>query len=275
MGYRDILVEISNTRPAKLRAATAALLASRMRARLTGVFLKSDFVSRFGDGGALGFMPPGVVETLMEDHAKSVAEASSAARKILAQAAEDAGIAFEWLEIDGDRPGALTACARCFDLTILPSVVAPSHGQNETPAAEVAMGSGGPVLILPDAGFEPNFGKRVTVAWKSSRESARALRDALPILESADEVFVVTVADAWSDDHLKAHFERLGLKAKFIVERQTGTPPSDLLRLQTGKTGSDLMVMGLYGQPRLQELVLGGVSRDLLHNHALPLLVSH
>lgn len=275
MGYRDILVEINNSRPAKLRAATAALLASRMRAKLTGVFLKSDFIQRFGDGGALGFMPPGMVETLMEEHAKSVAEASRAARQILAQAAEDAGVAFEWMEIDGDRDGELAACARCFDLTVLPTTVSTSHGHSQTSAAEIAMGSGGPVLILPDAGFEPNIGKRVAVAWKSSRESARALRDALPILESADEVSVVTVADAWPDDYLKQHLERLGVKAKLIVERQTGITTSDLLRIQTAKTGSDLLVMGLYGQPRLQELVLGGVSRDLLHPTSIPLLVSH
>lgn len=275
MTYRDILVQIDAEHGARLRAATAVAIAQRTGARLTGAFLKSEFLVTYGSGEGLGFMTPADFEMLLRQHTDSIARASAAAREILGQVARDAGVAFDWIEIDGDTDGPLGASARCFDLTILPSAATTSHGLNRISAASVAMASGGPVLILPEQGFAPSIGKRVLVAWKDTRESARALRDAWPILEAAEEVSVVSVSADGPDSQLTRHLELHGCKAKVVVDHRTDAPTSDLLRLEAGKVSADLIVMGLYGRPRLQELVLGGVSRELLRNPPVPLLVSH
>jgi nucleotide-binding universal stress UspA family protein len=116
------------------------------------------------------------------------------------------------------------------------------------------------------------------VAWKDSRESARAVRDAWPILSTAEEVAVVCVRakKAGEEDlRLLSHLELHGCKVRLIVNDRNDAPPSDLIKLEMGKTSSDLLVMGLYGRPRVQELVLGGVSEDLLRNVPFPILVSH
>jgi nucleotide-binding universal stress UspA family protein len=275
MTYSDILVQIDAEHGAKLRAKTAVAIAERTGARLTGAFLKSEFLVTYGSGEGLGFMTPTDFETMLKQHTDSIARASGAAREILAQAAKSAGVTFDWIEIEGDTDEPLGACARFFDLTILPSIARTSHGLNRISAASVAMASGGPVLVLPEQGFTPSIGKRVLVAWKDTRESARALRDAWPILEAAEEVTVVSVSSDGPDDLLERHLKRHGCKAKVVVDRRTDAPASDLLRLEAGKAGADLLVMGLYGRPRLQELVLGGVSRDLLQDPPVPLLVSH
>jgi nucleotide-binding universal stress UspA family protein len=275
MTYRDILVQIDTEHGAELRAATAVAIAQRTGAKLTGAFLKSEFLVTYGSGEGLGFMTPADFELLLKQHTDSIANASAAARDILAQAARDAGVTFGWIEIDGDSDGPLGACARFFDLTVLPPLATTSHGLHRISAASVAMASGGPVLILPEQGFAPGIGKRVLVAWKDTRESARALRDAWPILEVAEEVSVVSVASDGPDSLFQRHLELHGCKAKVVVDRRTDAPTGDLLRLEVGKVGADLLVMGLYGRPRLQELILGGVSRELLRDPPVPLLVSH
>ncbi|NBU29721.1 MAG: universal stress protein, partial [Caulobacteraceae bacterium] len=70
-------------------------------------------------------------------------------------------------------------------------------------------------------------------------------------------------------------FERHGRKANLILDRSKDGSVADILRNQVKALGADLVVMGLYGRPRLQELVLGGLSRDLLSDPPTAILVSH
>ena len=112
----------------------------------------------------------------------------------------------------------------------------------------------------------------------SNKASCSAVRDAWPLLEQAKEVHLLTVTphgDGGPDGYLQRHFERHGLKANLIVDRRADLDASAILRGCVSSLQIDLVVMGLYGRPRLQELVLGGVSHDLLAHPPTPLLVSH
>jgi nucleotide-binding universal stress UspA family protein len=191
----------------------------------------------------------------------------------------DACIPFYWLDIDGDNASALIACARRHDLAVLPPEMKPALSDNVITAAEIGMASGGPVLVLKHGGYPIDFGKKILVAWKDSRESARALRDAMPFLSRAEEIHFLTVSrsgEAELDELLQRHLHVHGCgQAKLVVDRNEEVAVPDLIRRHVGVVGADMVVLGLYGHSRLQEIMLGGVSRDLLRDMPMPLLMSH
>jgi nucleotide-binding universal stress UspA family protein len=278
MSYAEILVLADETHACALRITTAAKLARRTGARLTGVFLRSDFIRMFGTGDMLTFMPPADLDLIMKQHAEALDAAAAKVRKAFEASAETEGVSHDWLEINGDMSDSMIALARRSDLTVFPSQAAVCLGNNRISASDIGMASGGPVIVLPEAGYLSTAGSKIMVAWNDSRESARALRDALPLLKVADEVAIVSVrdepdevADRWLKDRLELH----GCKARLVVDRWSDASPGEVLKFEMGKTGSDLLVMGLYGRPRLQEIILGGVSREMLDTPIYPVLVSH
>jgi len=276
--YRNILVQVDETPPSQLRVSTAAALARRCGSLLTGVFITSEFIREFGREELERFLPSDVFDSVLRRRAEEIRQAAVAARSMFEAAAGQAGVTTYWCEIDGDRDEAMVTLARRCDLIVMASSMNAPRGDNRIPAAQVALACGGPVLILPPRGYQTTVGKRVMVAWKDSRESARAVRDAWPVLSTAEEVVVVCITPKGAgakDPSLLRHLELHGCKARLVVNDRSDAPTSDLIKLEMGKTSSDLLVMGLYGRPRLQELVLGGVSENLLRDLRFPILVSH
>lgn len=278
MTYRDILVQVDETKASADRAAVAAGFAARYGAQLTGVFLRSDFLRSYMVGEALAYTPQETIDLLLKDHAAGVLKASEDARSIFESAAGEAGVQSGWRTVEGDDAEALTAMARRFDLTVLPPIATASMGWRSMTAASVGLACGGPVLVVPDRKPAPAIGARVLLAWKGTRESARALHDAWPLIKQAREVHVLVVApegEGGPEGLLQSHFERHGCKANLIVDRSHDASAADILRRQVAGLGVDLVVMGLYGRSRLREIVMGGVSRDLLNDPPVPLFVSH
>ncbi len=278
MVYRDILVQVDETEAGRARAAAAAAMASAAGANLTGVFLKSEFFRTYQGAEAFGYMGPETVDRLLRDHTRGVAEASETTRSLFEAAAGDAGVSSSWLEVGGDDDLGLIASARRFDLTVLPPMARTSFGITQIAAAEVGLAAGGPILVVPESGLPATPGKRILVAWKGSRESARALHDAWPLLTDADEVHVLTIAhegEGGPEGMLQRHLERHGIKANIIVDRSHDASAADILRRQVKVLGADLVVMGLYGRPRVSEVILGGVSHDLLAAPPAGLFLSH
>lgn len=278
MTYRDILVQVDEKPQSRPRAVAAAELARRSGGVVTGAFLRSEYLNDMMATEVLAYMSPPDIDALLKSHAKAVDDAAEVAREAFEAAAAEAGVASSWLTIGGDNRGVLTACARRADLMVLPPVVAVSMARWKYPAGDLAMASGGPVLVVGDDGSAPDFGRRVLVAWNGSRESARALRDAWPVLMAAEQVDVLVVSpkgDGGPDGLLQRHLEHHGCKANVILDRSRDELAGEVLRRQAGALGSDLMVMGLFGRPRVEELILGGVSRDMLGAPPIPLLISH
>ncbi|MFA7263067.1 MAG: universal stress protein [Caulobacter sp.] len=278
MGYRDILVQVDETRASRPRAVAAAALAARSQAQLTGVFLRSQFMRTYMGAEVITYMAPETIEAILKDHADAVARAAEAARELFESAAADAGVQSDWLEVEGDDDFGIIACARRFDLTVLPPVALTSMGVLRIHAADIGMAAGGPILVVPEAGLAATPARRILVAWKGARESARALNDAWPLLAEAEDVHVLIVskeAEAGPEGLLQRHFERHGCKANIVVDRSDDASAADILRRQVKALDADLLVMGLYGRPRLSEWVLGGVSRDLLAAPPAGLFLSH
>jgi nucleotide-binding universal stress UspA family protein len=285
MSCQDVLVHIEAAAP-RARYEIAAALAARGGGRLTGLYLKTSLINQFNDISALGYMPPGELDRLIRDHNQGQDEDMATAASVLAGLAARAKVECACRSINGDTPQELIVEARRADLVVMgPPSASPAYNVHAS-AVEVALGAGGPVLIVPaefdldrsGAGSGARIGGHALVAWNGGREAARALRDALPLLpdKAIVEVRVAYAKDEVFDTSpLRRHIELHGCRPNIETVVEDGCSVSEWLANEALRTGCDLIVMGLYGHPRLQEFVLGGVSRELVHRSPLPLLISH
>lgn len=140
--------------------------------------------------------------------------------------------------------------------------------------------SGKPAVILPYASVPPVIGDSVVIAWKPTREAARAVVAALPLLQDARTVHVVS----WSDENPDIGGEPLDLsgylklKGVDAVWHHQGNEPErmgEVLLSRVFDLQADLLVMGCYGHSRAREWVLGGTSRTILESMTLPVLMAH
>lgn len=178
-------------------------------------------------------------------------------------------------------PDRLTDHARLRDLTIVP--VRDGDSVEHAYAESIIFGSGHPCMILPDPiryDRQPAL-DTVAIAWDFSRPAARAIADALPILQRAKMVRAVTVADDKSiattntKEQLAAHLGMHGVKLTFDIVQASGRQIGDLLTDYVRAQSVDLLVMGAYGHSRVRDFVLGGATQSMLRQPPVPLFLSH
>jgi len=173
----------------------------------------------------------------------------------------------------------LVDLSRLHDLLILPVPEIDSFDRNYIEPA--IFQSGRPTVLMPSDGKQLQSVDRVVLAWDYSREAARALTDALPILRLARDVHVVTV---FGEKHIATTSVTSDLD-KFLTAHQVhyslhqlkaGVEPiADLLLRYAGEINAGMLVMGGYGHNRMREFVLGGASRGVIRHPTLPVLFSH
>jgi nucleotide-binding universal stress UspA family protein len=216
--------------------------------------------------------------------AEETSKSRKTARELLAAfdaAAEKSGIAHETILEKGltlEIPDMLVEYARLRDLTILSVPVS----YDQWYAEALIFGSGRPTLILPEAPRPRPFELgTVAVAWDFSRAAARAISDALPILELARKVRVVTVIkekaldNKHSAEELAKNLARHGIDVVLDEVDASGNPIGSVLESHALSHKADLLVMGAYGHSRLREFILGGATQSLLSKPPLPILFSH
>jgi nucleotide-binding universal stress UspA family protein len=278
MSYKDLLVQVDDTRSCAKRIELAVALAVTHEAHLTGVYIISE-------PSPASFV--GIPAELLTDLQQKARDRADLALRRFADVAKRNQIAFE-TRVDRvlytEVADALATNARYADLVILGQYDPddPASGPRYLPE-EVILGSGRPALLVPYIGPAATFGERVMVAWDASREAARAVNDALPLLERAKAVGVVTVnpreqpfghgEEPGADIGL--HLARHGIKVEVqrVEARELDTANAILSHL--ANEGADLLVMGAYGHSRLREVVLGGVTRTILADMTVPVLMSH
>jgi nucleotide-binding universal stress UspA family protein len=151
-------------------------------------------------------------------------------------------------------------------------------------AYRLAIEAGRPVLIIPKSPSSTDgLGKRVLVGWNARREAARAVFDALPILQKATEVKVVSVNPQSEQETAQvrpiadicASLARHGVKCEGAEEVKPRRGVGETLLSCAQEFGADLLVMGCYGHTRWREFILGGATRHVLSHATLPVLMSH
>lgn len=278
MRYRSILVQVDNAYGAKARVQAAVRLAAEQGAALTGVFLKSEASPAYLVAEGI-VTSAEAVDSFFREREAVAAQEHDEARAIFNQALAGAGLEAHWHVLDGISHEQITNYARLHDLALLPRRMKVAPAAGDLAVEKIAMESGGPVLILPESGYPATFGRKILVAWKDSRESARALRDAWPFLTAAEEVHIVTAVrdgERGIDDAMARYLRAHGCNAsRLLIDRDTDIPTGDIIRRHVDLLGADMVVMGFYGHSRLREFILGGVSREILSELTMPVLVSH
>jgi nucleotide-binding universal stress UspA family protein len=179
---------------------------------------------------------------------------------------------------------AAARAARFSDLTLAARPY--GRGRNGFSSALIEgllFGGGAPLLVVPDAGCDMSrpFG-RILLAWNNTDEALRATRAAMPFLRKAGRVDIVVIdppvhgADrADPGGELSLWLARHGIRAEVAVMARTEPRIADVLLRVARDKGADAVVMGAYGHSRLREAVLGGATRDMLAEVALPLILAH
>lgn len=174
--------------------------------------------------------------------------------------------------------------ARHADLSVVPNA---PRDRPEAAAAhdlfhDLLLHSGRPVLVVPD-GATVAGGARAVIAWKPSREAARAVHDALPLLRHAESVDVLVVdpepgETGYGEDpgaDIAAHLARHGLRVEVVARPRMNFSTAYAVLDHARCVGAGLLVAGGYGRSRVRELLLGGATRELLQGAHLPVLFSH
>lgn len=149
-------------------------------------------------------------------------------------------------------------------------------------AGELAVKAPAPVLVVPEDAKIFDVGAPAMVAWNGSAEAAVALRASLPLLRQANAVYLVTVSEESDNDRndfpaseAGKYLSRHGIEAELVEIPRGKAKISDSLFLAAEMRECGLMVMGAYGHSRLAELLMGGVTRRILSDPQLPILLAH
>ena len=268
MTYKSILVQAEPGERADARVKCAADLADRFEALLIGVGSActppagfAEPYNAFGAEWAVG---------LRDQLESDLRSAEASFRRGCGSRAST------WLVRRVEPATALIDAARTADLIVLGGARPPNPGTyNSADVTRVLLTSGRPVLIAPPEG-DYCKARQILVAWKDTPETRRAVADAMPLLERADDVVVLELCDPSELATAQLHtaevasaLARHGVKARAEAEVCDAGRITATLLDRAGRQGADLMVAGAYGHSRLGEWVFGGVTRDLLHQAQL------
>ena len=288
MTIRTILGATSGGTASQGAIELACRLARRFGAHLEGFHVRVDPYAVFAAAGE-DFVSTGeLFESIVAEGAATAAAtqaafaAATAGHEIPHRAMPQFAAPHEhrpsacWREETGYAPALVPARARFFDLVVLGRsgrvVSAPYTDTIEQTLAR----SGRPVLLAP-ADPPPGIGDRVALAWNGSPQAVRSVVAALPFLEKAGKVSVITVGDRDTGgglslvDHLAWH----GIAAAHRHLPPGGANIGEKLLAAAAADAADLLVMGGYGHAPWREYVLGGATREVVGASLIPLLLAH
>jgi nucleotide-binding universal stress UspA family protein len=216
------------------------------------------------------------------EHLKSEAERSSRdAGTVLLSAIQDyskkAGVGISVDSFECAEPfigGYVAELSRSYDLTILE----PPEIATQT-VETVLFESGRPLLLFPADSCPEQF-KTIAIAWDGSSTLARALTAARIFLSGSTKILLISLTDdkaieTHNRDQFATVLSSAGLHVDIISAQCAGVSPAITLQAVAKENGANLLVAGAYGHSRFREFILGGVTRSLLGNLDMPVLLSH
>jgi nucleotide-binding universal stress UspA family protein len=191
------------------------------------------------------------------------------------------GVSWDWRQTDGDIVHGLLSASTLSDYIVVTLPSGPRKALSDPLhiAPDLALGGRTPVIAVPTAARGMNVAGRALVAWDGSQESSAALRLAVPLLRLAEEVHVVRVEEAgkypFPATDAPEYLCRHGIQSQLHSWPQDGRSVEATLKAAIGVLKPDWMAMGAFGHSRLRELVFGGVTRTMLREVHVPLLLAH
>lgn len=276
MAIKTILLHMAPDPLRGERLAVAVDLARRHNAHIEVAYLTAPAgmpAAITGRGASAAYLAEATA--IAEEKAEGVKEE-------VRKACAAAGVAFTIDVAAGDYNEVLARRSICADLVVVSerSGLIPEDYIGLHKSDELLMTASCPVLIVPKGWTGKPIGTRILVAWKDTREASRAVRGAMPLIEAAECVWVLSADEPHRRFHgSKQLVEWLDRHAVTVTQESDIADPGDnigaVILSYAADLGADLVVMGVYGHSRWREIVLGGVSAHVLAHMDVPVLTGH
>jgi nucleotide-binding universal stress UspA family protein len=260
MGFKDLLLFLTTyPEPTPVSAVeTAVDIAVALESKLSAIACAVSL-----------HVPPNIYgKVLLDVPAMAAGEARKSLRNANSAQEESSRTGYKRIARYQRLPSCLSTM-RVFET--LQSYRRPRPGPFEPRYAEsIIFGSGRPTLVIPNARADARVFAldTVVVAWDFSRPAARAVGDALPLLEKAKQVYVVTVTNekaisiGRSGPEPAKHLARHGANVVLDIVDAAGRTIGDVLESYVSSRNANLLVMGTYGHSRVREFVLRGCNQE-------------
>lgn len=280
MAIKSILVHLANDPRHRDRLDVAISLCRKFEANLTAIYVTS---------------PPRMPAAAAGRAASGayIAEATAIAKEKAEAMKEEVEAIFDKLDLSheffiesGNHLEVLSSFSHFCDLAIVGQSQPKSMSDQISVAAaeDLVRESGGPVLILPEDGEYggsngADFGKKVMVAWKDSPVTIRAVREALPFLQAAEEVLLFTGEPENPGDlpgtMIARYLSNHNVHAKIYSEIKDDSKAGIEILEKAESYRCDLIVMGAHGGSRLKSILFGSATDHVLKNTTVPILIDH
>ncbi len=190
-----------------------------------------------------------------------------------------ANVSCAWREEQGSEEDVVTRRGRVSDVIVIARPANAKDLVTETVVEAVLFDTGRPVLVAPPEP-PPTLCARAAIFWNGSIQVARAIGFAIPLLRNAEQVQILTAdeskhAEASGDAGLVRHLAWHGVKATVHRFQPGPRAVGESLLAQAYAGNADMLVMGAFTQSRLRRMILGGVTRRVLAEAKVPVLMSH
>lgn|GEM_PF-906073 len=281
MGMKRLLVVYSGEAGNSGGLQIAVELARRTGAHLSGAVVRgpSELEDRIGSKGSVArYLSSGLLDVLHDRDAQAIAGIRSGFESRMAAEGLTGGSAF--IDLDRRGGGTLADLARSYDLVIMGRRASDIGGQffQESPD-QVALSCGRPLILAPSGPVAVPAGLHGLIAWDGKRAAARAVGDALHVLGLCERMTVLSVGDVAgppaADEGIMRLLQLHGVQAERL-HRPVGAGGISGTILGTCRdVGANLLIMGAYERSKILEDLWGGVTRDILDDADIPVLMSH
>ncbi|HEY4135049.1 MAG TPA: universal stress protein [Alphaproteobacteria bacterium] len=287
MSIKTILAPIADAQTGKNTLKAAFLVAKQFDAHVDVLHVRPDpraaVVDYVGEAVS-GAMIEKVIKSTIERSAKNAQSArklfDAACRTgsvvIAERAPAPGGASAAWREEIGYEDRWLQSYGRLTDLVVVARALNDQDLMAKLSLEAGLMETGRPILVVPPKA-PAKIGSSIAIAWKANAEASRAISAAMPFIETARKVTILSVAENDEDQRLtqiQAYLAWHGVRAKVESSRTKGDIGPALLSA-ADKAGADMLVMGAYSHSRVREMILGGVTKHVVANAGLPVLMAH
>jgi nucleotide-binding universal stress UspA family protein len=287
MPIKSILVPVDGTAASARCLEAAFLVALAHAAHVEVLHVRADpkdAVPLLGEG-----MSGAMIEEMVELAEKEAADRSAMARKIFDDSIVAHGLLYvdepqlvdkaasSWVEVVGREDEALAVRGRLADLSVVARPMPDADLPTSMTLNAAIFETGRPVLVVPPV-LTKSFGNRLAISWNGSAESARAVACGIPFLQSAKTVHTMAVHSARTPPAaargLREYLGWNGIASVDETIEPEGRAVGHAVLRTCSENGVDMLIMGAYTRSRMRQLILGGVTRYVLENAEIPVLMA-
>ncbi len=277
MGIKNLLLAYNGTESSDAALASALFMQEKYDAHLTGL-LPHTAVNLHQVASA--WIPESVQEVVQQAQDKAVEDIHAKFMETVKQSSKSLE-KVHWISKQGHVDATVAKYSRFYDLTIIGRYDAVlGEEQPELHPDMISMVSGRPVMLVPRQYDMETFNEHAVLAWDGKRASARALADAMQILETKSLVSVLTVEDGSAESNIpqmdiETALQRHGIRTEVIKLKRNGKSIGNRILEFLDKTQPRLLVMGAYEHSKFRQSIVGGVTSTVLKKAKIPIIISH